>query len=126
MPSIPFQPVQLPPNQPDKCSRCPLLGLRPERELTKGERQAYCCLGIFETETGYPPLTSKGIERSAEAYRKSQRKLHRPCDDRWDTWMTLPRRQVPVLKEAFKERRITYEQELQKKYYKTLFDKRRK
>lgn len=125
MPKTIFKPVQLPPTQPDKCSRCPLLGLRPESEQTKGERQAYCCLGIY-TADGFPPLTSKGIERSAEAYRKSQRKLHRPCDSRWDIWMTLPRRQVPVLLEAYKDRRLTYEQEMQKKYYKTLFDKRRK
>ena len=125
MPKTIFKPVQLPPTQPDKCSRCPLLGLRPESELTKGERQAYCCLGIY-TADGFPPLTSKGIERSAEAYRNSQRKLHRPCDNRWDVWMSLPRRQVPVLKEALKDRRIPYEMEMQKKYYKTLFDKRRK
>lgn len=125
MPKTIFKPVQLPPTQPDKCSRCPLLGLRPESELTKGERQAYCCLGIY-TADGFPPLTSKGIERSAEAYRNSQRKLHRPCDNRWDVWMSLPRRQVPVLKEALKDRRIPYEMEMQKRYYKTLFDKRRK
>lgn len=125
MPKTIFKPVQLPPTQPDKCSRCPLLGLRPESELTKGERQAYCCLGIY-TADGFPPLTSKGIERSAEAYRNSQRKLHRPCDNRWDVWMSLPRRQVPVLKEALKDRRIPYEMEMQKKYYKTLFDKRKK
>ena len=125
MPKTIFKPVQLPPTQPDKCSRCPLLGLRPESELTKGERQAYCCLGIY-TADGFPPLTSKGIERSAEAYRNSQRKLHRPCDNRWDVWMSLPRRQVPVLKEALKDRRIPYEMEMQKRYYKTLFDKRKK
>lgn len=125
MPKTIFKPVQLPPTQPDKCSRCPLLGLRPESELTKGERQAYCCLGIY-TADGFPPLTSKGIKRSAEAYRNSQRKLHRPCDNRWDVWMSLPRRQVPVLKEALKDRRIPYEMEMQKRYYKTLFDKRRK
>lgn len=125
MPKRIFKPVQLPPTQPDKCSRCPLLGLRPESELTKGERQAYCCLGIY-TADGFPPLTSKGIERSAEAYRNSQRKLHRPCDNRWDVWMSLPRRQLPVLKEALKDRRIPYEMEMQKKYYKTLFDKRKK
>ena len=125
MPKRIFKPVQLPPTQPDQCSRCPLLGLRPESELTKGERQAYCCLGIY-TADGFPPLTSKGIERSAEAYRNSQRKLHRPCDNRWDVWMSLPRRQLPVLKEALKDRRIPYEMEMQKKYYKTLFDKRKK
>ena len=120
MPKKIFKRVPLPPTQPDKCARCPLLGLRPESELKPGERQAYCCLGIF-THDGFPPLTSKGIECSAEEYRKHQRKLHRPCDDRWDVWMTLPRREVAVLNEAFIERRIKYEQELEKKYYKDLF-----
>ena len=60
MPRALFTPIQLPPEQPDKCSRCPLLGLRPKGELTKGQRQAYCCLGVF-TPDGFSPLTSKRI-----------------------------------------------------------------
>ena len=112
MPTRPFKPVQLPPNQPDKCAKCPLLGLRPAEELTKGERQAYCCLGIY-TADGFPPLTSKGIERSAEAYRKSQRKLHRPCDSRWDMWMTLPRRILNVNRVYYRDCRLPYETTLQ-------------
>ena len=127
----------MPPTQPDKCSKCPLLGLRPESELTKGERQAYCCIGIYgpltdykgepildENENqiiGFPPLTSKGIERSAEAYRKKQRRLHRPCDDRWEVGMSLPTRQVPVTMDAFRERRMAYELEMEKQHYKSLF-----
>ena len=120
MPKTIFKRVQLPPTQPDRCSKCPLLGLRPEGELKPGERQAYCCIGIF-THDGFPPLTSKGIERSAEDYRKKQRKLHRPCDDRWDVWMSLPKRQVPVTMEAFRERRMKLELEMEKKHYKDLF-----
>lgn len=120
MPKTIFTPIQLPPTQPDKCAKCPLLGKRPEAELKKGQRQAYCCLGIF-TADGFPPLTSKGIERSAEAYRKSQRRLHRPCDPRWDVWMTLPRRQLPITYEAWRERRRPFELEMEQKYYKSLF-----
>lgn len=115
-----FTPIQLPPTQPDRCSKCPLLGKRPEAEQTKGQRQAYCCLGIF-TADGFPPLTSKGIERSAEAYRKNQRRLHRPCDNRWDVWMSLPNRQLPITSDAWRERRRPYELELEQKYYKSLF-----
>ena len=120
MPRNIYKAVQLPPQQPDRCSRCPLLGLRPESELQPGERQAYCCLGIF-THEGFPPLTSKGIERSAEAYRKKQRRLHRPCDDRWEVWMSLPNRRVPVTMDAFRERRMAYELEMEKQHYKSLF-----
>ena len=60
-----------------------VLGKRPQSELNKGQRQAYCCLGVF-THEGFPPLTSKGVERSASAYRKQKRLLHRPCDDQWE------------------------------------------
>ena len=104
MPKAIFTPIQLPPEQPDKCSRCPLLGLRPKEELTKGQRQAYCCLGVF-TPDGFPPLTSKGVERSASAYRKQKRLLHRPCDDQWEKC----------------ERRHPYELEQELKHYKSLF-----
>ena len=120
MPKNIYTPIQLPPNQPDRCAKCPLLGKRPQQEQTKGQRQAYCCLGIF-TADGFPPLTSKGIERSAEAYRKSQRRLHRPCDDRWDVWMSLPNRRLPITSEAWRERRRPLELEMEQKYYKSLF-----
>src|SRR5574344_1940670 len=100
MPRSIFTPIQLPPQQPDRCSKCPLLGIRPSAEQTKGQRQAYCCLGIF-TADGFPALTSKGIERSAEAYRKKKRRLHRPCDNRWQVWLSLPNRQLPITIEAF-------------------------
>ena len=120
MPRNIFKPIQLPPTQPDRCSKCPLLGKRPQAEQTKGQRQAYCCLGIF-TPDGFPPLTSKGIERSAEAYRKAQRRLHRPCDDSWEVWVSLPGRKYPITQDAWIERRRPYELELEQKYYKSLF-----
>ena len=125
MPRQIFKPIQLPREQPDCCRRCPLLGLRPERELEKGKRESYCCLGIF-TADGFPPIKSKGINSSAEAYKKMGRKLHRPCDDRWEVWMSLPNRQLPITYEAFNERRYPYELELQKQYYQDLFKQRRK
>ena len=120
MPRAIFTPIQLPPEQPDKCSRCPLLGLRPKSELTRGQRQAYCCLGVF-THEGFPPLTSKGVERSAAAYRKQKRLLHRPCDDQWEKWMSLPGRKYPITMEAWRERRHPYELEQELKHYKSLF-----
>ena len=122
MPRAIYTRIQLPPQQPDQCSRCPLLGKRPTTEQTRGQRQAYCCLGFF-TDKGFPPLTSKGIERSAEAYRKKKRRLHRPCDNQWDVWMTLPGRQLPITCEAWRERRRPYELEREQKYYKSLFKK---
>ena len=120
MPRSIFTPIQLPAQQPDRCSKCPLLGIRPSAEQTKGQRQAYCCLGIFTADV-FPALTSKGIERSAEAYRKKKRRLHRPCDNRWQVWMSLPNRQLPITIEAFNERRRPYELEMERKYYKSLF-----
>ncbi len=120
MPRNIFTKIQLPPEQPDKCSKCPLLGKRPAHELKKGERQAYCCLGVFNPD-GFAPLTSKGIENSASAYKSRQRKLHRPCDNRWDVWLSLPGRQLPITNAAWRERRYPYELEVQQKYYKSLF-----
>ncbi len=120
MPRNIFTQIQLPPEQPDRCSKCPLLGKRPAYELKRGERQAYCCLGVFTPE-GFAPITSKGIENSAAAYKKSQRKLHRPCDSRWDVWLSLPGRRLPITNEAWRERRYPYELEMEQKYYKSLF-----
>ena len=119
MPKAIFTPIQLPPEQPDRCSRCPLLGKRPQSELTKGQRQAYCCLGVF-THEGFPPLTSKGVERSAAAYRKQKRLLHRPCDNRWAAWMTLPGRKLGISNVSYIQCRIPYEQgqQLQIKFHK--------
>lgn len=124
MPKAIFTPIQLPPEQPDRCSRCPLLGKRPQSELTRGQRQAYCCLGVF-THEGFPPLTSKGVERSAAAYRKQKRLLHRPCDDQWEKWMSLPGRRYPITMEAWRERRHPYELEQELKHYKDLFKQRK-
>jgi hypothetical protein len=120
MPRNIYTRIQLPPTQPDKCSRCPLLGKRPAAELKRGQRQAYCCLGIFDAE-GFPPLTSKGIERSQEAYRRQKRRLHRPCDNQWEVWVSLPGRQFPITREAWIERRRPYELEREQKHYKSLF-----
>ena len=77
-------------------------------------------VGIF-TEDGFPPLTSKGIERSASEYKRKRRRLHRPCDNQWDVWMTLPGRQYPITNEAWRERRRPYELEREQRYYKSLF-----
>ena len=120
MPRNLFTKIQLPPRQPDRCSKCPLLGKRPTEELTPGQRRAYCCLGFFTAE-GFPTLTSKGIECSAEEYKANQRRLHRPCDNKWDVWMALPGRQLSITCEAWRERRRPYELELELKHYKSLF-----
>ena len=44
-----------------------------------------------------------------------------PSDDRWEVWMSLPNRQVPVTMDAFRERRMAYELEMEKQHYKSLF-----
>lgn len=124
MPRKIFTQIQLPPEQPDCCRRCPLLGLRPEAEREKGKRESYCCLGIF-TDEGFPPLKSKGITSSAAAYKRMGRKLHRPCDDKWDVWMTFPARKFPITNEAWMERRRPYELELERAHYLDLFKRHR-
>ena len=109
MPRALFTPIQLPPEQPDKCSRCPLLGLRPKEELTKGQRQAYCCLGVF-TPDGFSPLTSKGIKVSVSGKREKTGHIHhRPCEDRWETWWEQPGHMVTISKESYRFCRLPYE-----------------
>lgn len=125
MPKAIFTQIQLPPEQPDKCQRCPLLGLRPKDELEKGKRESYCCLGYF-ADGGFPPLTSKGIHSSAQAYKRMGRRLHRPCDDLWETWMTLDGHKLSITNEAWRERRRPYELEQEKKHYQDLFKQKRK
>lgn len=114
MPKKYYIPIQLPPEQPDRCELCPLIGKIPTEERQKGVRQGYCCLGIFGPD-GHPVLKSKGIKSSAAAWKAMGRKLHRPCDHLWPVWMTLPRRRFGISTDAYLTRRRPYEMERERK-----------
>lgn len=125
MPKTPYKQVELPPKQPDQCKRCPLLGLRPKEELERGKRESFCCLGYF-ADGGFPTISSKGIKSSAAAYKAKKQKLHRPCDDVWDMWMTLDGRRLSITRDAWLERRRPYELEMERRHYMDLFKQRRR
>ncbi len=91
--------------QPDTCSVCPLLGLIPKNQRREGARQSYVCLGVLGEA-----LTSKGIHSSASAYRAKNRKLHRPCDGRWDAWTQLPGMEFGISNTNYLQYRLPYEQ----------------
>ena len=93
------------PLQPDCCAACPLIGIIPEEHRQHGTRQSYCCLGTYPHEA----LTSKGIDVSAEAKRKTGRLLHRPCDDRWETWWQQPDHAICISKDSYRLCRLPYE-----------------
>lgn len=105
MPRIAVVPMKLPPEQPDCCAACPLCGLIPKNQRQEGARQGYVCLGVLGEA-----LTSKGIHSSAKAYKEKNRKLHRPCDTRWDAWMQLPGRVFGISYAHYLQYRLPYEQ----------------
>lgn len=99
--------IKLPPEQPDTCASCPLLGLIPKELRQNGVRQSFACLGTMDA------LTSKGIHSSAAAYKQMGRKWHRPCDAKWDAWMQLPGREFGISYQAYLQSRLPYEQKQQ-------------
>ena len=127
MPKDIFTPRQLPREQPDRCELCPLLGLIPKGERRKGKRERYFCLGIYEAETdemgdpvldengvqqmSFPRLPSKRITVSAKKVKEGGHLLHRPCDLRWQSWMTLPGHVFGMPTDVFNAYRAPYEQE---------------
>ena len=105
MPRQAIVPMKLPAEQPDCCAACPLCGLIPKEQRQEGARQSYVCLGVLGEA-----LTSKGIRSSAAAYKAKNRKLHRPCDTRWDAWMTLPGREFGISYANYLHYRLPFEQ----------------
>ena len=102
-----IQKVPLPPVQPDCCAECPLLGLVPKTVTRpKNSKETHVCLGTMEA------LTARGSKIRA-SQRDSHHPLRRPCDSRWDMWMTFPNRHLPVNKQFFRDCRIPYENTLQ-------------
>ena len=66
MPKTYYTPRKLPPEQPDRCELCPLVGIIPDDERRKGVRERYYCLGIFDALTddnGHPVLDELGQQR---------------------------------------------------------------
>ena len=80
MPKTYYTPRKLPPEQPDRCELCPLVGIIPDDERRKGVRERYYCLGIFDALTddnGHP------LNRDSSGYRShgSSRRAS-PCRPR--------------------------------------------
>ena len=109
MPKRNFIEVQLAPEQYDRCADCPLCGLIPENERKEGKRKKYVCLGVL-----LQALTSKGIW-VCKSKRDPKHKLHRPCDTRWDGWMTLRNRVFRLSNIYYVKYRLPYEQTIQMK-----------
>ena len=102
-----LQKVQLPPTQPQACSSCPLCGLLPRYvQRPKHSKETHVCLGTMEA------LTKRGIHIRASE-RDKHHPLRRPCDDRWDMWMTLPRRILNVNRTFYRDCRLPYENTIQ-------------
>ena len=71
------------------------------------------CLGTMEA------LTGRGIQVRASG-RDSNHPLRRPCDNRWEAWMTLPGLKLGISNVSYIQCRIPYEQgqQLQIKFHK--------
>ena len=131
MPKQYYMARKLPPQQPDRCEQCPLLGLIPPDERRSGLRERYYCLGVYDTqrdesgapltdESGksqfaFPRLKTKGVSVSAKAVKSGGHVLHRPCDYIWNAWMTLPGRLYGMPTDVYLRYRMPYEHEQQVK-----------
>ena len=113
MPKQLFTKVQLPLEQPSCCAACPLLGLIPQSERPKGSKETHVCLGTMEA------LTGRGVSVRA-SNRDTNHPLRRPCDNRWEAWMTMPGRKIGISNVSYIQCRIPYEQgqQLQIKFHK--------
>jgi hypothetical protein len=109
MPKLTHIDIQLAPEQYDRCADCPLVGLIPEDERKEGKRKKYVCLGV-----PLKALTSKGIWVRASR-RDAKHPLHRPCDTRWSSWMSLKARTFHLSTQLYKKYRLPYEQTVQLK-----------
>ena len=106
--------IQLPPEQPDCCAECPLLGLVPKYVARpKNSKETHVCCGTMEA------ITQRGSKVRA-SQRGSNHPLRRPCDNRWAAWMTLPGRKLGISNVSYIQCRIPYEQgqQLQIKFHK--------
>ena len=102
-----IQKVLLPSSQPDCCAECPLLGLVPKYVARpKNSKETHVCIGTMEA------LTQRGSKIRA-SQRDEHHPLRRPCDSRWDMWMTLPRRILNVNRVYYRDCRLPYETTLQ-------------
>lgn len=99
--------IQLPAQQPDCCAECPLLGLVPKYvSRPKNSKETHVCLGTMEA------LTQRGSKVRA-SQRDTNHPLRRPCDCRWNAWMSLPQRKLGVNIQSYNDCRIPYECTLQ-------------
>lgn len=105
MPKRLFVLQQLPPLKPDRCVDCPLLGIIPEAQRKKGSKKTMVCLGTMKA-------ISKESTRISERERAGTKHIHhRPCDNKYSAWLTLPGSKFGISTEAYKDCRIPYEQQ---------------
>ena len=99
--------IQLPPEQPDCCAECPLLGLIPKTiARPKHSKETHVCIGTMDA------LTQRGTKVRAST-KDVNHPWKRPCDSRWNAWMALPGRKLGVGIQVYNECRIPYECTLQ-------------
>lgn len=103
MPKRLFHKVLLTADQPDRCADCPLLGiLPPDVERPRCSKKTLVCIA-----TGV--ALSKRGSRVCKSQRDGHHLLHRPCDDKWPIWASLPGRMLPIKTEYYMKYRLPYE-----------------
>ena len=98
-----IQRVPLPSQKPDCCVECPLLGLIPKDvERPKYSKETFLCIGTSEA------LAERRTKKRASESNDPKHPHTRPCDDYWETWMTLPRRILNVNRMLYRDSRLPY------------------
>lgn len=106
MPKRNITEIQMPAFKPDCCAECPLCGIVPNHLRRPKSYETHVCCGTMDALGGR-------FIRVRASQRDKKHPLHRPCDSRWDAWMTLPQRKLGISYETFLECRVPYEQSQQ-------------
>lgn len=96
--------VKIDREQPDACCTCPLIGLVPKYQLSKGSQETHVCMAMREAMTA-----RKARSKRSEADAKHPR--HRYCDHTWEAWRQNGYYGVPV--QAYISERLPWEESQQ-------------
>ena len=92
--------IKIQTEQPDCCTKCPMLGLIPKYRLQPGSQETHICIPTRHA-------MSARLTRSKRSEADAKHPRHRWCDDFWEAWREKGFRGIP--RTAYIEERIPWE-----------------